>query len=271
MKSEAVEIALRLAKEVFNERLVSVFTIGSLAHGGFAPLVSDLDLALILDDSISAADLQRVATISAETKKTNAPLADRLSIFWSSWKHLEKMVLPYGRFPAVDRLDFIEDRKLIYGVDCAAPLYHPTKKELVMEGATCALAKFFNPEHHQLLANPEKLIAGGARLVTKTVLFPVRFVYTGATGKIGTNEAAVAHWIQHYSDHPTKPLVQAAFDWRAAYDEAEAIRLLPKNLSLIYQEFIRKYIEYSLQYECGDVVLKLKGWGQILEGKEKEA
>ena len=34
--------------QALGERLVAAYALGSLAHGGFSPLVSDVDLALIL-------------------------------------------------------------------------------------------------------------------------------------------------------------------------------------------------------------------------------
>jgi hypothetical protein len=39
------------------------------------------------------------------------------------------------------------------------------------------------------------LIAAGVRRLTKLVLFPVRFLYTAATGRVGTNDAAAAWYL----------------------------------------------------------------------------
>ena len=46
------------------------------------------------------------------------------------------------------------------------------------------------------MRHPGPLIAEGPRRVTKLVLFPVRFLYTAATGEVGTNDAAVAHYLE---------------------------------------------------------------------------
>lgn len=45
------------------------------------------------------------------------------------------------------------------------------------------------------LRRPERLLVRGPRHLTKTVLLPVRFLFTAATGRMGTNEAAVDHYL----------------------------------------------------------------------------
>ncbi len=39
-------------RKVLGPRLVAAYALGSLAHGGFSPLVSDVDLGLVLTDPI---------------------------------------------------------------------------------------------------------------------------------------------------------------------------------------------------------------------------
>src|SRR5690242_9058383 len=48
--------AVRVAGERLGARLLAAYALGSLAHGGFSPLVSDVDLALVLADPIQASD-----------------------------------------------------------------------------------------------------------------------------------------------------------------------------------------------------------------------
>ena len=40
--------AVDFYREVLGDRLVAAYALGSLAHGGFSPLVSDIDIGLIL-------------------------------------------------------------------------------------------------------------------------------------------------------------------------------------------------------------------------------
>ena len=54
---EAVlERAVTAYAEALGDRLVAGYALGSLAHGGFSPLVSDVDLGLILADPLRAGD-----------------------------------------------------------------------------------------------------------------------------------------------------------------------------------------------------------------------
>jgi predicted nucleotidyltransferase len=43
--------ALEVYRVVLGERLVAAYALGTLAHGGFSELVSDIDLGLILERS----------------------------------------------------------------------------------------------------------------------------------------------------------------------------------------------------------------------------
>src|SRR5262245_7618843 len=49
----------------FGPRLLAVYAIGSLAHGGFSPLCSDVDAAIIVDDPLVPGDGESIATIAA--------------------------------------------------------------------------------------------------------------------------------------------------------------------------------------------------------------
>ncbi len=82
---------------------------------------------------------------------------------------------------------------------------------------------------------PDELIAAGPRALTKNVLFPVRFLYTHATGRAGANQDAVS-W---YRDHggPHAELAQAALDWRSGHVEPDRARvLLEHHLEGLYAE-----------------------------------
>lgn len=82
-----------MQKKIFAQRLISCYVLGSLAHGGFAPLVSDVDIALIIQDPIIQKDTVDITQIIDNVKSTNLLLANRLSIFWGSPLSLEKKIL----------------------------------------------------------------------------------------------------------------------------------------------------------------------------------
>ena len=90
---------------------------------------------------------------------------------------------------------------------------------------------------------PELLIAHGVRRLTKRVLFPVRFLYTAATGRLGTNDAAAA-WYLSDQKAPSSRLVAAALGWRtvAPADEATAAVLLREQIVPLYLRYIEDHI-----------------------------
>ena len=45
-------------REALGERLLAAYALGSLAHGGFSPLVSDVDLGLVIADPVSPSDFE---------------------------------------------------------------------------------------------------------------------------------------------------------------------------------------------------------------------
>ena len=82
--AEAVlRLTSELAAERFGPRFVASYAIGSLAHGGFTRLVSDVDCALVITDPVGATDAEVVVEI-AERVRGLGGLAERLSLFWSS-------------------------------------------------------------------------------------------------------------------------------------------------------------------------------------------
>ena len=104
------------------------------------------------------------------------------------------------------------------------------------------------------IRHPDTLLAEGPRHVTKIVLFPVRFLYTAATGRVGTNEAAAAHHLAQ-TGAPGLDLVAAALRWRTAPPDD-----LPAAAGLLGRELLPLYVHYLDDHtarltELGDVDL----------------
>ena len=56
--------AVAVCKKDLGERLIAAYALGSLTHGGFSPLVSDVDLGVVLSDPVEQSDnaaIQKVA------------------------------------------------------------------------------------------------------------------------------------------------------------------------------------------------------------------
>ncbi len=246
------------ARRSFGPRLLAGYALGSLAHGGFSAELSDVDLGLVLADPLSDSDGLAVADLVARFKATGDPLAGRLSVFWGSKASLTgKSTL--GRFPPVDRLDLLQYGRLLEGKDLREGLPVPTQRELVVAAAWLGLEVLDRPDVRAELISPEVLYAHGPRPLTKRVLFPVRFLYTARTGKIGPTDAAVEHYLS--SAKPAQSLVAAALRWRETTPSRdEAISLLSQGLKPLYLEFIDDYLARVRAYGEVQLASLLEGW-----------
>lgn len=251
---------VEFAKIFFKEKLIACYALGSLAHGGFCPLVSDVDIGIIIDGQNGH---DTILTIHSKVKETEFPLSDRLSIFWGTVSSLKNN--DGGRFPMLDKLDLIENGRLLFGKDIRQFLLKPTQNDLILAGAQFALEYLATPEKINDIKNPELLLSKGIRHLTKMVLFPVRLLYTAQTGEMRHNEDAVDYYLKH-NDTQSSRLVKAAFQWRseAPHDKEYTITLLKKYLLEIYDQFIDLYMLKMTDFGEVKLLSDLEKWKQCL-------
>lgn len=218
----------------------SAYLLGSLAHGGFAPAASDIDVCFVVRDVATG---PAFTALMQQARESPHPLRRRLSLFWVSEQALRNG-RPDGRLPAVDHADLITHGSLAYGRDVRAGLRAPTHEELVDDTARFVVDKWGSDGSWPgSLHRPEELLGQGVRDATKTVLFPVRFLWTVFTGAFGPVDEAVA-WSSAWPDtvEGGARLAQRALEWRHSGhlddgDEADvaAIRegLVPLWLQLL--------------------------------------
>jgi hypothetical protein len=251
--------ALATHQTAFGSRLVAAYALGSLAHGGFSPLVSDVDIGLVLADPPRLKDRVTLRSVGNAARAGGSELHQRLSVFWGTPGTLQGRSRG-GRFPPLDRLDLIEHGRLLAGTDVRDGIARPVPAELLAAGAEFALGYLGgDPGLAQRvrhlaergprgddpvteLRTPAVLLSRGNRRVTKVVLFPVRFLYTAATGQVGTNAVAVEHYLASRRV-PAAELVSAALAWRReppANDAAEA--LLSQELVPLYVHYIDDHV-----------------------------
>ena len=216
---------------------MGAYALGSLAHGGFSPLVSDVDLGLVLADPLAAADADAVERVAAVLRAGGSALHERLSVFWGTLSTLGGEGAG-GRFPPLDRLDLIQHGRLLHGADVRAGLPQPDRAELLIAGAEFALGSLAGDRDVEAVRRPEALYAQGVRRVTKLVLFPVRFLHSAETGLVGTNRSAAERYLAA-GGAPGAELVAGALRWRAAPpDRAHAIDLLRRELIPLYLYYL---------------------------------
>jgi hypothetical protein len=260
-QGEAVlDQALAAYQAAFGPRLIAAYALGSLAHGGFSPLVSDVDLGLILADPYRMKDRLTVRAVSKAARAGGSALHERLSVFWGTPSTLQGRS-SHGRFPPLDRLDLLEHGRLLAGTEARQGVARPGRDELLVAGAEFALGHLGGspglPERLRgwpgrgggrgedpvaEIRSPSLLVSHGPRRVTKVVLFPVRFMFTAATGRVGTNTRAAEHYLADV-EAPAAELVAAALAWRGEPPPGdEATALLSQQLIPLYRHYIDDHI-----------------------------
>ena len=256
---QVLTAALNLAQQKWGERLIAAYALGSLAHGAFSA-VSDVDLGLIIEHPLLAADEQEVGGLVASIKATGKPFADRLSVFWGSVNSLSD-ASQGGRFPPLDRLDLIKYGHLLMGRDIRGGLPVPSRKDLVIMGAEFALRRLTTDEVLRKLKDPRSLAQSDAKTVTKLILYPVRFLFTARTGEVGRNEAAVEHYCAIGSARAAK-LARAALEWRNAYpgSDTTTVEIIGAGVLSLYDEFLEDHEPRLDDYGRRDLARAFSQW-----------
>jgi hypothetical protein len=260
--------AVSAYRDALGSRLLAGYALGSLAHGGFSPLVSDVDLGLILQDPLKAKDRMTIRMVARSVKAGGSALDQRLSVFWGTPATLQGQRRG-GRFPPLDRLDLLDYGRLLTGRDVRTIVTRPDDAELLVSGAEFALgylgarsaglpdglrgwAQLRLRDNNALneIRTPSRLTARGPRRVTKIVLFPVRFLFTAETGRVGTNSLAAEHYVAG-TYAPAARLVTAALAWRRdPPTDDDATALLSRELIPLYVHYLDDHIARLHAVNC---------------------
>src|ERR1700691_2471942 len=237
---QVIAETVEAAEAVLGGEIEAIFVLGSLAHGGFAPLVSDVDVAIIVRATApgTAEQMESVQTLVVD--RASSPLSERLSVFWADWHTVRTGKGAHSRLGPIDRLDLLDSGRLLLGSDRREPSIRPSHRELVVMSADHILNKFTDA-YLERTRDTRGLLAGGPRAVTKAILFPVRFMYTLRTGRIGLNDS-YAGW---YATEglPGGALALKALEWRndGIADAELAARMLGADLDRIHGECFAGY------------------------------
>lgn len=240
---QVVADAVGAAQAVFGAEIEAIYSLGSLAHGGFAPLVSDVDVAIVLG-STGPDTAERIAAVqSLVVERASSPLSSRLSLFWADWDTVRTGLGDNYRLGPVDRMDLLDCGRLLVGADRREPSVRPSSQDLVSMSCEVILSKF-TESYLAGLEDSEALVLGGPRAVTKAILFPVRFMYTLRTGAIGLNESS-ARWYAAEA-LPGGDLALKALEWRneGISDPELAVQMLDAELATLHVECLTEYAKH---------------------------
>jgi predicted nucleotidyltransferase len=198
--------------------LLGAYLMGSLAHGGFSRRYSDIDIAVVTEAGLSTQTLDRVRR---EAVALSADLGSRLSVFWTD-RHFSS-----GRFPPLDRVDYLDHAVALieyHRVRPARPSHEEIRRYL-------ADAPFSNwSASARRFASAEILQPRDRKAFLRTLLYPARFCYSWMTGRMGSNDEAVAFISEARPAPLDMTLITRALQCRQA--GADPDRLFPVRISL---------------------------------------
>lgn len=161
--------------------LSEAYKIGSLAHGGFSEVYSDIDVGLLL---LCEQPPALIHEWIAEAKSSHPEYGKKLSIFWGNPE------LPWGRLPAIDRLDLIDHGlPLLHG---RKPAFERPSVQEVHQEQLLSIERSWRsriPELSRLRLLDDK----DRKPYIRAILYPARLIYTWDKVIVGSNDRAVEY------------------------------------------------------------------------------
>ncbi|MGH6767537.1 MAG: hypothetical protein ACRECO_00795 [Xanthobacteraceae bacterium] len=187
--------------------LLGAYLLGSLAHGGFSRRYSDIDLGIVTEVGL---DAEASGALRAEASAVSPELAPKLSIFWTD------RTFSIGRFPPLDRADYLDHGVALFERERIVP----PRPGLDEVRAYLTGAPFENwIKAAAQFAAADALDPKDRKSYLRAHLYPARFLMSFMTGRMASNDDAVA-WL---AERPIPgldlgPIVQALEIRRAAQD-----------------------------------------------------
>jgi len=214
VRDAAIALAKQLCRSAMGRlgnEFLGFYLIGSLAHGGFNRRYSDIDVALITEYGV---DEEFLEAINAEAEAISPDLAHRVSLFWSDCEFSK------GRFPPLDRLDYIDHAVVLEEVEkVAAP--KPDLEEIRTYLRGTPFEQW--AERGTVFSTHSTLDPDDRKSYLKTHLYPARFAFSWITGKIGSNDTALEYLHAHPVDGLYMELLDRALACRHAAADPDSL------------------------------------------------
>ena len=213
-RTAAIDFARRLVprwQDELGAPLLGVYLIGSLAHGGFNRRYSDVDLAVLTAAGLSQEQFDGLKSAAVAQSEDWGP---KVSIFWSDRR------FALGRFPPLDRIDYLDHAVALMERERLRPP-RPTMDEIrqYLRGATFATWV----DQARSFAGTQTLEPKAHKMYLRTLLYPGRFCYSWVTGRIGSNEDAVAFLNQRSLAGLDVSLIARALECREAAADPDVL------------------------------------------------
>jgi hypothetical protein len=198
--------------------LIEAYKLGSLAHGGFSNVYSDIDVGLSLNCSEPPSQMSELVT---EAKSLNGEYGKKLSVFWGNPN------FAWGRLPVIDRLDLLDHGvPLLYGIKPS--FRRPSKDEIHREQLQSIERSWKSrlPELGGLTTLEEK----NRKPYIRAILYAARLIFTWDSLVVASNDRAVEYL--HQVEPPGLDLkpIDMALACRNGTCTAEAVFALQTDL-----------------------------------------
>jgi len=161
--------------------LIGVYKLGSLAHGGFSKIYSDIDVGLLMNCREPPA---RMSELIAEAKLLDAEYGKKLSVFWGNPQ------FDWGRLPHLDRLDLL-DHGVPLLVGYKPHFRRPDKGEIRNE-LLGSVEKSWKPRLPGLNALTE-LTPENRKPYIRAILYAARLIFSWDNLAMDSNDRAVEY------------------------------------------------------------------------------
>jgi hypothetical protein len=161
--------------------LVDAYKLGSLAHGGFSNIYSDIDVGLLLSCSEAPA---RMANLIAEAKTLDVEYGKKLSVFWGNPD------FTWGRLPNLDRLDLLD-----HGVpllNAHKPQFRRPSKQEIRDELLRSIERSWKPRLPELNGLTE-LTPENRKPYIRAILYAARLIYSWDNLAMESNDRAVEY------------------------------------------------------------------------------
>jgi hypothetical protein len=214
---------------IFKENLTGIYLTGSLSYQAFEYKTSDIDLTVILQNPVSAHELEAIRRFHIQVEGIFSKWASRLECSYTPIEMLASILPPKKPRPwywGGDRIlyaeapygnEWITNNYLLY--QHAIPLVGPEFKELTgpiaIEEVQKACVRDLFTEWEPKKADPGW--PQDSHHASYLVLNLCRILYTVMCQKTGSKKTAALWAICKYGE-PWSGLIQTALDWHAGVD-----------------------------------------------------
>ncbi len=158
---------------------VEAYQLGSLAHGGFSSIYSDIDVGILFN---CAEPPPKIGALIENAKQMDSEYGKKLSVFWGNPE------CSWGRLPALDRLDLLDHGiPLLHNRNAA--FHRPEKAEIHAE-LLSSIEKSWKPRIAEL-RGLTVLTPAQRKPYIRTILYPARLIYSWDHLAVDSNDHAV--------------------------------------------------------------------------------